>query len=379
MIRHTAKISKLKSILFEQKSISRQSLIRLSGANPRTVDRCMEELVARQLVSVSMRSPGRGRPYICYAPRPENIRTLHFTVTKDEIYTVICDVRRFPLRVERDEFQWRENRPEMLTGKLTGLAERALQLPDVRRGFISAAGVSLMLSHMPGRHVRQRWSDMLERYFRCDCPVFNSDAFLLSQYGVNNHLTGRMIGISHKGDIQCVAVNGNRIDDDLQFRAEKAVAELGMKNMGFVNYLREFRRNEMKCLEDFAPRDYYNVACMLAMGGDGRALALLRDFGTRLGRIFIRLAESMPVEHLVFMHPRQAVSDGVFEVIAGAGTPCRVQAVNFSPNEFILSPAGYLRRELMEFEHGSILSGGQAGERYGKTSGSSEDSQTKGE
>ena len=352
---HIEKSNKLKSILWEQREISRQRLIKLSGMNPRTVSKCMKELAERQLISITDRTDGQGRPSQYYKLRMKTLRLLHFTVTRQEIYAIVCDLRQFPLCLIREDFSlhtWQDKHPELLNAKLKSLAVGVLESAVMRNGFIIAACLEFMLPQQPLERVRQRWSDTLENILQCDCPVFNVDAVLLSQYQVNNHLGGRIIGISYREDVQCVAVESGHISESLQLRAEKVLDEAGMKNMSFANFIREFHRDALNWLQDFEAEDFYNVVCTRAIGGDEYSELLLRGYGRFLGRLFVKLAENLKPEYLVLMHPRQIVCDGVQEAIGQMELPCRILPVNFSSNEFILAPSGYLRRGLMKFEHG---------------------------
>ena len=347
----------LKNILFEHEDISRQTLIRISGLDPRTVSRCMRTLAAKHLVAISRRNSGCGRPAEYYTLQMQNVRFVHFIVTKSEIYTVVSDVRRFPLFLDREEFSWNRSHPEKMTARLKQLALAALELPELKDAFVVAAGLGYMLNRIPPVNIRQRWVDALEMIFQCPCPVLSADTFLLSQYQVNSCLAGKMAGITYKDDIQCVALNDSVIDRNLQLKAEKVIADTGAKEMGFTNFICKFHPNTLKNLQDFPPEKYYNAVCMLAMNGDEPAEKLLRSYGNFLGGILVELAKTEVFDHLTLLHPRQMVSAGAMETFRAAFPELPLYMVNFSPNGFILAPAGYLIRGVREFEHGRRLNG----------------------
>ena len=261
MNHRSVKRDKLKVILFEHKDISRQNLIRLSGANPRTVSNFMAELAQRQLVKMSYRIPERGRPVLYYTLIPENIRILHFTVTKDEIYTAVSDNRGFPLCFFRDAMHWHKNMAESLTGKLKNAAEKLFQQPDFNRNFLTAAGVELALPQLPPEVVCQRISDMLERFFHCQCPVFSVDEYLLSQYMVNNHLNGRAVGLAYRADIQCSAVDGDKIDPELRNKVKRVIASAdgGQAVSGFTGFIQAYHKEFLPALKGIEPTGYYNA------------------------------------------------------------------------------------------------------------------------
>ena len=349
--------STLKNILFEQKNISRQSLIHLSGLDPRTVSRCMKSLAEKHLVAVSRRKLGHGRPSEYYTLQMQNVRIVHFMVTKDEIYTVISDVRRFPLFLGREEFTWNSGQTETLTVRLKQLALKAMELPELKDTFVVAAGIGYMLPAIPSANSRQRWADTLETVFQCPCPVLNADALLLSQHQVNNHLSGRMAGLIYNDGIQCVALNDSVIDRSLQLKVEKLISDAGVGKMGFSNFVNKFHPEALEELQNIPYDKYYNAVCILAMGGNKKAEKLLHRFGNFLGGILAELAKTKMFDYLVLLHPRQMVSDGVKETFNAEFPDFQLYMVNFSPNEFILAPAGYLLRGVREFEHGRVLLG----------------------
>lgn len=354
MYRHSGVSGRLTSIIFEQKHISRQNFSRLSGVDVRTVSAFMAELSRRNLVAVSEEKCGRGRPAQYYTLLEKNVRTVHFTITRKEIYTVICDIRGFPVVFERLAHDWSGNCGESLVNSLKNLAQAVMKLPELC-ALPAAAGVGFLLPEVLPNNLRWRISDQLQEIFKCPCPVYNADAFLLAHYLFNHHIKGQVIGISYRTDIQCAAVNGVHIDENLRTKAEKIIASSGMKNMGFARFIRELHRDMLPGLSGFAPEDHYNVVCTRAINQEPGAAEILRGFGSMIGELFCRIADSCPVEKVVLLHPRPAVADGVQRALTGNGCPADFLTANFSSNEFILAPAGYLRRELVGFEHGRML------------------------
>ena len=354
MYRRSGVSGRLTSIIFEQKHISRQNFSRLSGVDVRTVSAFVGELVRRNLVAISRQSSGRGRPAQIYTLLEKNVRTVHFTVTPDEIYTVVCDIRGFPVFFARRENAGWTNNGEMLVNSLKLLAQEVMKRPELC-ALPAAAGVGAFLREYLPNNVRQRISDQLQEIFKCPVPVYSTDAFLLSQYLLNHSISGQAVGISYQNDILCSAVNGAYIDENLRSKAEKIIASAGMKNMGFANFIREFHREMLPGLSGFFPDDYYNVLCTRAGNSEAGAEDILREFGGMIGELFCRISAVCPVEKLVLLHPRPVVSAGVEEVLAKNGCHTDFLTANFSSNEFILAPAGYLRRELIGFEHGRLL------------------------
>ena len=208
---------------------------------------------------------------------------------------------------------------------------------------------------------------MLQPFCEHNAVCGYAGEFLLSQYAINNYFSGRVLGLIHKhrGGWMHVATNGylsdpkivlkinNALDTVTDFSCNFKLLELLDFNC-FLKYLYEEFYSSLKNLGDSCYSEVYSRA----LNGDLRARDILEDYAVLLGKSVVSLSRKMHFDAVVLMHSRPIIIEKVQAVIANESSPGEkipFVTANFSSNEFLYVPVGYLRRELFSFEHGKFL------------------------
>jgi len=355
--------SRLKGILFEHQCISRQNVIELSKLNGRTVTRCMELLAEQQLVEISRQSIARGQPQIVYTLRQENIFFLLLTVTCNELYTILCDNRGFPQVMHKQQISTGKSIQALLP-LLFAAADRMITEPILQGKKIYSAAVDFSFDYALSGSMRNRIVNMLAKF--CTHEVFcgYSDEFLLSQYAINNRLSGRILGVIHKepSGWQQLAVSDCRIDQTLEVKTDKLLQSVtdfsGGKTLkevlDFKSFLKNFYNKEFAGLKNSFASSYSEVYSR-ALYGSSNAVKILEDYAAILGKSLVYFYKKLNIDHIVLMHSRPIVIDRVLATAGQEDEKISILTANFSPCEFIYSAAGYLQRDLFGFEHGKLL------------------------
>lgn len=168
-----SKYLQLQQLLFAHRKLSRQELIRLSGFNPRTVDRCMETLASRQLALVLTGKNGTVYEACC-----EQIEFAIFTVTAGEIFFIITDIQGIPRQFSRHGFAASTMSVNALITALLQECQKSLDSNSVP----CAIAIDLQLDFPLHRRYCARIAGVLEA--AVERPVFcrNNCDFLLAKY-----------------------------------------------------------------------------------------------------------------------------------------------------------------------------------------------------
>ena len=358
--------ARLKGILFVHQTISCKDLIELSKLNPRTVSRCMEELVAQNQVEISRKVVSLGQPQIYYTLREESIYFLVLTVVRSEIYALLCDNRGFPLDMHRQEFNGGDYKKMLPVMFFNAARKFSDQLAEQGRKIYSIA-INLADGNMYSAQFKNKLINMLQPFCGHNAVCGYADEFLLSQHAINNCFSGRVLGLIHKhrGGWMHVATNGylsdpatvlkinNLLDTVTDFSSGFKLLELLDFNC-FLKYLYEEYYASLKNLGDSCYSEVYSRA----LNGDLRARNILEDYAALLGKSIICLNRKMHFDAVVLMHSRPIIIEKVQKIIAAEAAPGEkipFITANFSSNEFLYVPVGYLRRELFSYEHGKFL------------------------
>ena len=358
--------ARLKSILFMHHTISRKDLIELSKLNPRTVSSCMQELARQNLVEVSRKVVSRGQPQIYYTLQKENIyfNFLVLTVVQSEIYALLCDTRGFPLAMHHQKFSSSDVK-KMLPNLLFGTTRKISESLAEQGKKIYSIAVNLTNGIVFSTQFKNRIINMLQPYCSHNVICAYDDDFILSQYAINNSLSGRLLGLKTHNSYQHVATNGYIIDPASAQKVSKildAVTDFSydcklLKLLDFncfIKYLYGKYYSGLKQLGDSCYSETYSRALI----GDLQARNILEDYAFLLGRSIIFLNRKIHFDSIVLMHSRPIIIEKVHQVLKQECAPeekIPFITANFSHNEFIYVPAGYLRRELFSFEHGNFL------------------------
>lgn len=365
MKQRSSSTTKIKSILFEHRVISRQNIIELSQLNPRTVSRCMETLESQGIVKLSKQNVSLGQPQIIYTLQQEHICFMTLTVMPLEIYALLCDNRGFPVEMIHQQYPAGEiknklpgilvNTAKKLTAALTGQGRKPYS------GAVNLAG-----GIIAGPTLKNKLINLLQPYCMHDVICGYADEFLLSQYAINHHLSGRVLGLIHKNHSgwQHVAVNNAKLDPTAALRVSKLLENVtdfscGCKLSALLNFnffVKHRYEEYYRKLRNIAETIYSEVYSR-ANNGDAGARRILEDYADLLFETMKFLRPMINPDHLILMHSRPIIIDKLQSSIQAAGDkfPAAFECANFASNEFIYSPAGYLRRELFPFEHGKIL------------------------
>ena len=354
---------RLKGILFEHRSISRKDIIELSKLNGRTVTRCMESFAEQGLVEISHQIIGRGQPQIVYTLRQENIFFLILSVIPGELYAILCDNRGFPISMDRYALENPGQKKE-LSQLLFSAVSKIVAEPVLQGKSIYAAAVNFSFDQALPLNYRNHIRNVLSGF--CSHEVFcaYSNEFLLSQFAINNHLSGKVFGMNHK-DIagwQHVAVNNycidqtaaGKVDKLLNRRTPYAAGKTWHEVLAFRGFLKHFYEEYSSMLANTFSHHYSEVYSR-ALYGDQTAVGILEEYALMLFRGMEYINSELDFDHFVLMHSRPIIIDKIKKL--AAASPCKFSfcTANFSPCEFIYSPAGYLRRNLFNFEHGKLL------------------------
>jgi len=331
--------------------------------NPRTVVRCMKELAQEKLVEISKQVIGRGQPQIFYSLCPENICFAVLTLMPSDIYAFICDVKGFPKYMFHKEYRSSELRKN-LPGLLSPVIQEIIRNSQKKGGKLYSIAVNNALDDACMDKLENKVSEMLSPFCLDGCLCRHANEFLLSQYTINNHLTGKVLGLVYNGFkyFHQIAVSDSKIDRSAALRMTRILEESTDSCHGFrLLDLLDFDFY----VKEFSPELYstcsktttlcYNEVYSRALNGDAKAEKILRNYGALLAQSICLLKERLDFSTIILMHSRPIIIEAVLTELARRKVKIPLQTANFSSNEFLLAPVGYLRRELFPFEHGKIL------------------------
>ncbi|MBE6367614.1 MAG: hypothetical protein E7052_06875 [Lentisphaerae bacterium] len=359
--------ARLKGILFVHQTISRKDLIKLSKLNPRTVSRCMDTLMQQGLIEVSRKIISRGQPQIHYTLRTgeASFYFLILSVLDSQLYVLLCDNLGFPISMQRQEIKSREKKKVLPNLLFSAVRKVTDSLNDQGKKIYSIA-VNLADGNIYSAQFKNKLINMLLPYCSHDAICGYCDEFLLSQYAINNYLPGRVLGLVHKNNTwQHVVINGylndpatvlkvnKRLDTVTDFSRDHSLLQI-LDFEEFVKHLYEKYYLSLKKINTFC----YSEVYIRALNGDPQAWDILEDYAVLLGKSIIFLNRKMHFDNIVLMHSRPIIIEKVRQVLAQAAAPGEdipFITANFSSNELLYVPSGYLRRELFSFEHGKFL------------------------
>jgi hypothetical protein len=325
----------------------------------------MELLAEQQLVEISRRSVPRGQPQIVYNLRQENIFFLLLTVTLNELYAILCDNRGFPQQLIRQPVKSGSSIQTLLP-QLLAAVDRIADESILQGKKIYSAALNCSSDYGLSGNMRNRIANMLAGFCMNEVFCGYGDEFLLSQYAINNHLSGKILGVVHKdlAGWQQLAVSDYCIDQTLELEADKLLQDETDFSCGrvlrdvldFNSFLKHFYREGSAELKNTLFGSYSEIYSH-ALYGSKDAVKILEDYGRMLGKGLTYLYKKLNIDHVVLMHSRPIIIDKALEMAADSGEKISLRTANFSPCEFIYSAAGYLRRDLFGFEHGKLLKG----------------------
>lgn len=312
---------KLRNIIFDKKTVSRQELMQISNLNYRSIIRYAEELKEQHLIREENKQIGRGHPCVLYHSNSDQIYFMGITLIMDELWFSAVDINSRPL------FTHFLTLPKEIT------MERFLdvvtaEIKTLQFGLSGKALCGICLNEslylQPAKRISmfRELVPSLRKRFSTQTELYDNDALILHRTSWSHGISGR-IGAFIPGDkVRFAFLADNAISDssDLyfrKFRHWKIDRENGLRcqcgKHGCVNCTLTYEGiiNRYKArissldADHITPSAFFGNLAAQYNAGIVSAIEFHNEIGELMARALIRLKRELHLDHIFLCPPKK--------------------------------------------------------------------------
>lgn len=205
---------KMRNLIFNNREISRQELIRLTGFTNRTVDRYAANLKAQGLIFAETRAEHRGHPSIIYKSNSENICFISISLIETRLCFQVIDINSYLIHSHISNLAPNAPASDIIRVGHEGLKQIRARFSNLA---IAAAGFNFSTYHQKRNYISafRRLMQEIQRRYDINVDANESTAWCLLRIYESLALTGRVGTLIPGDEIRLHVVDNGMVCEDL--------------------------------------------------------------------------------------------------------------------------------------------------------------------